>query len=72
MVNYVVEKFLLDKPLDPANNDGSFGLGTGQVQFPALGDNSLRAGVKPWQKYKPTIEVLCNNQVQTPNHLISL
>ncbi|KAF3335023.1 WD repeat-containing protein 48-like isoform X1 [Carex littledalei] len=66
VVNYVVEKFLLDKPLDPANNDGSFGLGTGQVQFPALGENPLRAGVKPWQKYKPTIEVLCNNQVLPP------
>ncbi|KAJ3704074.1 hypothetical protein LUZ61_007779 [Rhynchospora tenuis] len=66
VVNYVVEKFLSDKPLDPAGSDGSFGLGTGQIQFPALGDNSLRAGVKPWQKYKPTIEVLCNNQVLQP------
>lgn len=72
MVNYVVEKFLLDKPLDPANSDGSFGLGTGQIPFPPLGDNSLRAGVKSWQKLKPTIEVLCNNQVQTQYHLISV
>jgi WD repeat-containing protein 48 len=71
VVNYVVEKFLLDKPLDPTNSDGSFGVSTGQIQFPPLGDNSLRAGAKSWQKLKPTIEILCNNQVHTPYNMIS-
>ncbi|KAG8472808.1 hypothetical protein CXB51_034689 [Gossypium anomalum] len=61
VVNYVVEK--LDKPSDNANTDGTFspGLG-GRLQHLAVGDGSFRSGLKPWQKPRPSVEILCNNQ----------
>lgn len=64
VVNYVVEKMVLDKPLDSANPDATFapGLAGGPVQLSAIGDGSFRSGLKPWQKLKPSIEILCNNQ----------
>ncbi|KAK6944664.1 WD40 repeat [Dillenia turbinata] len=70
VVNYVLEKMLLDKPLDGGNADGTFapGFPGGQVQHPALGgDGSFRSGLKPWSKLKPSIEILCNNQVLSPD-----
>ncbi|XP_024961262.1 WD repeat-containing protein 48-like [Cynara cardunculus var. scolymus] len=68
VINYVVEKMVLDKPLDSLSGDGTFapGLPGGQLQHSILGDGSLRSGLKPWQKLKPSIEILCNNQVLTP------
>ncbi|CAL5323518.1 unnamed protein product [Camellia sinensis] len=60
---YVVEKMVLDKPLDNMDIDGTFapGLPVGQLQHPTIGgDGSFR--LKPWQKLKPSIEILCNNQ----------
>ncbi|KAL8257904.1 hypothetical protein R6Q59_029945 [Mikania micrantha] len=54
VVNYVLEKLVLDKPLDSLNIDGTFAPG---------GDGSFRSGLKPWPKLKPAIEILCNNQV---------
>ncbi|KAJ9180155.1 hypothetical protein P3X46_008434 [Hevea brasiliensis] len=67
VVNYVIEKMVLDKPLD--NPDGSFapGLGGGQLQHSTVGDGSYRPGLKPWQKLRPSIEILCNNQVLSPD-----
>ncbi|TQD93004.1 hypothetical protein C1H46_021484 [Malus baccata] len=64
VVNYVVEKMVLDKPLDSANPDATFapGLAGGPVQLSSVGDGSFRSGLKPWQKLKPSIEILCNNQ----------
>lgn len=65
VVNYVVEKMVLDKPMDSVNPDGTFapGLPGGQSQHSAVGgDGSFRSGLKPWQKLKPSIEILCNNQ----------
>ncbi|KAG5549365.1 hypothetical protein RHGRI_014646 [Rhododendron griersonianum] len=65
VVNYVVEKMVLDKPLDSMDPDGTFapGLTGGQLQHPAVGgDGSFRSGLKSWQKLKPSIEILCNNQ----------
>ncbi|KAL3516215.1 hypothetical protein ACH5RR_023117 [Cinchona calisaya] len=69
VVNYVVEKMVLDKPLDNLNSDGMFpGLAGGQLPHPVTGaDGSLKSGVKPWQKLKPSIEILCNNQVLSPD-----
>ncbi|XP_068659553.1 uncharacterized protein [Aristolochia californica] len=64
VVNYVIEKMVLDKTLDGGNSDGQFT--TGQNQFPSLGDGSFRSGLKPW-KLKPHIEILCNNQVLSPD-----
>lgn len=70
VVNYVVEKMVLDKPLDSVNSDGTFGPGLagGQLQHSAVGgDGSVKSGLKPWQKLKPSIEILCNNQVLSPD-----
>ncbi|XP_034707692.1 WD repeat-containing protein 48 isoform X2 [Vitis riparia] len=70
VVNYVVEKMVLDKPMDNVNPDGTFapGLPGGQSQHSAVGgDGSFRSGLKPWQKLKPSIEILCNNQVLSPD-----
>ncbi|XP_022965590.1 WD repeat-containing protein 48-like isoform X1 [Cucurbita maxima] len=63
VVNYVVEKMVLDKPLDNVNPDISFGPGLSST----VGDGSFRSGLKPWQKLKPSIEILCNNQVLSPD-----
>lgn len=64
VVNYVIEKMVLDKPLDSANPDTTLapGLAGGPVQLSAIGDGSFPSGLKPWQKLKPSIEILCNNQ----------
>ncbi|XP_073065247.1 uncharacterized protein [Primulina eburnea] len=49
VINYVIEKMVLDKPVDSINSDGVFS-----------------PGLKPWPKLKPSIEILCNNQVLPP------
>ncbi|KAG6401251.1 hypothetical protein SASPL_138102 [Salvia splendens] len=69
VVNYVVEKMLLDKPMDNLNADGTFAPNAPGVQIPhaVVGDGSLRSGLKPWQKLRPSIEILCNNQVLPPD-----
>lgn len=61
VVNYVVEKMVLDKPLDSANPDATFAPGLAGGPLSAIGDGSFRSGMKPW-KLKPSIEILCNNQ----------
>ncbi|KAJ6434308.1 hypothetical protein OIU84_017920 [Salix udensis] len=67
VVNYVVEKLVLDKPLDNANADGTLAPGIGgPLQHSVVGDGSFRSGLKPWQKLKPSIEILCNNKVLSP------
>eukprot|EP00256_Glycine_max_P069151 XP_025983746.1 WD repeat-containing protein 48 isoform X3 [Glycine max] len=68
VINYVIEKMVLDKPLDSLSGDGSFapGLTGSQSQLQAVGDGSFRSGFKPWQKLRPSIEILCNNQVLSP------
>ncbi|XP_020105362.1 WD repeat-containing protein 48 isoform X2 [Ananas comosus] len=68
VINYVVEKLVLDKPVDAGSSDGTFGSGlsTGQSQLPPIGDGSLRSGLKSWPKLKPNLEILCNNQVLSP------
>ncbi|KAI8024581.1 WD repeat-containing protein 48 [Camellia lanceoleosa] len=68
VINYVVEKMVPDKPLDNMDTDGTFaaGLPVGQLQHPTVGgDGSFR--LKPWQKLKPSIEILCNNQILSPD-----
>ncbi|GMY21159.1 WD repeat-containing protein 48-like, partial [Fagus crenata] len=69
VINYVIEKMVLDKPLDSVNHDGTFapGLAGGQLQHSVVGDGSFRSGLKPWQKLRPSIEILCNNQVLAPD-----
>ncbi|TKY52163.1 WD repeat-containing protein 48 [Spatholobus suberectus] len=68
VINYVIEKMVLDKPLDSVNSDGNFppGLAGSQLQHQSVGDGSFRSGFKPWQKIRPSIEILCNNQILSP------
>ncbi|CAI9301968.1 unnamed protein product [Lactuca saligna] len=62
VVNYVVEKMVVEKPLDSLINDAG-----GQLPLPFVGDGSFKSmGLKPWQKLKPSVEILCNNQVLNP------
>lgn len=71
VVNYVVEKLVLDKPLDNVNADGTLAPGIGgPLQHSVVGDGSFRSGLKPWQKLKPSIEILCNNKVILIFHFI--
>ncbi|KAJ8760679.1 hypothetical protein K2173_017673 [Erythroxylum novogranatense] len=69
VVNYVLEKMVLDKPLESVSHDGTYvpGHSGGQSQHSTIGEVSFRSGVKPWQKLKPNIEILCNNQVLSPD-----
>ncbi|MQM00038.1 hypothetical protein Taro_032771 [Colocasia esculenta] len=66
VINYVIEKMVLDKPLEGGSSDGTFGSGLSSVQsqFSPTGNGAFRAGLKPWQKLKPSIEILCNNQAR--------
>lgn len=59
-----MEKMVFDKPSDSVNPDGTFAppLGGGPLQSSAVGDGSFRSGLKSWQKLRPSIEILCNNQ----------
>ncbi|KAJ6823282.1 WD repeat-containing protein 48 isoform X1 [Iris pallida] len=66
VINYVIEKLVLDKPFEGGSSDGGFGLAAGQAQLSSVADGSFRSGLKPWQKTKPSIEILCNNQVLSP------
>ncbi|XP_071703462.1 uncharacterized protein [Rutidosis leptorrhynchoides] len=61
VVNYITEKLVLDKPVDSLSSEGTFGPGS-----VVGGDGSFRSGLKAW-KPKPSLEILCNNQVLTPD-----
>ena len=65
---------VLDKPLDNLNADGGFasGLAGSQLQHQAGGDGSFRSELKSWQKLRPSIEILCNNQASFMSSLGSL
>ncbi|KAK4759377.1 hypothetical protein SAY87_022508 [Trapa incisa] len=60
VVSYVLEKLVLDKPLD---NIGSEGTLRGALQHSAFIDGSTRAVLKEIPRFKPSIEILCNTQV---------
>ncbi|GAB4840555.1 hypothetical protein Ancab_021324 [Ancistrocladus abbreviatus] len=63
VVNYVVEKMVLDKPLESMDGPFTPGLSGVALQHSSgEGDASLRSGLRPWQRLKPSIEILCNNQ----------
>jgi hypothetical protein len=72
VANYVVEKLVLERPLD-GGSDGTFSMGltSGQSQLTAL-DSSSCLGLKPWQKLKPSVEILCNNQASSANRFYSI
>lgn len=50
---------VLDKPLDSTGSDGTLG---GPLQHSAIGDGSIRTGLKSVPRFKPSIEILCSNQ----------
>lgn len=69
VINYVVEKLVLDKSVENIPGDGTCtpGVAGGPLQHSAIGDGALRSGLRPWQRLKPSIEILCNNQVLSPD-----
>ncbi|GMI88807.1 LATERAL ROOT STIMULATOR 1 [Hibiscus trionum] len=68
VINYVKEKMVLDKPIDSLNTIETFAPGIGgQLQHSAVGDGLLWPGLKPWKKPRHSIEILCNNQVLSPD-----
>ncbi|KAH9620313.1 hypothetical protein KSS87_022929, partial [Heliosperma pusillum] len=69
VIIYVIEKMVLDKPLEGVAGEQTFPmLAGGPLQNSgALGDGSLKTGLRPWQRLKPSIEVLCNDQVLSPD-----
>lgn len=70
VINYVLEKMVLDRPLDSSNSETTFtpGLSGSQSHTAVVGDGSLRSGARVWQqKAKPLVEILCNNQVLSPD-----
>ncbi|XP_075510607.1 uncharacterized protein LOC142546657 isoform X1 [Primulina tabacum] len=60
VVNYVLEKMVLDKSMEDINVDSA---PTPAMTSGLVGDGSFRYGLEPSQKHKPSIEILCNNQV---------
>ncbi|KAL4304405.1 hypothetical protein GQ457_10G013750 [Hibiscus cannabinus] len=68
VMNYVKEKMVLDKPVDSLNTMETFAAGIGgQLQHSAVGDGLLWSGLKPRKKPRHSIEILCNNQVLSPD-----
>ncbi|GAB2277556.1 hypothetical protein Dimus_012266 [Dionaea muscipula] len=66
VVNYVLEKLVLEKPLDGIAADGTSAtglMGAPSQNSAAGGDASARPTLRPWMRLKPSIEILCNNQV---------
>lgn len=64
VMNYVIEKIVSDKPSDGMDSDGT--PTSGQHVTTAV-DGSFRSGSKYGQKLKPSVEILCNNQVVSPD-----
>ncbi|KAL3728160.1 hypothetical protein ACJRO7_032849 [Eucalyptus globulus] len=65
VVNYVIEKMVLEKPVDNVSTEGTFP----PLPHSSAGDIPFRSGLKPWQKLRPSIEILCNNQASVvPRH----
>ncbi|KAK9691798.1 hypothetical protein RND81_09G220800 [Saponaria officinalis] len=70
VVIYVLEKMVLDKPSDGAAGEPTLAplsAGGPLQNSGTLGDISLRTGLRPWQRLKPSVEILCNNQVLSPD-----
>lgn len=70
VINYVLEKMVLDRPLDSSNSETPFTPGSSGSQSltAVVGDGSFRSGTRVWQqKAKPLVEILCNNQVLSPD-----
>ncbi|GMG99636.1 hypothetical protein Nepgr_001476 [Nepenthes gracilis] len=70
VVNYVLEKMVLEKPLENVAADGAFSpalVGVALQNSTTGGDASLRPGLRTWQRLRPSIEILCNNQVLSPD-----
>ncbi|CAD5175681.1 unnamed protein product [Musa acuminata subsp. malaccensis] len=61
VISYVMEKMVLDKPLDGGSSDATIVLGVSmtKTQVPSSG---VKQSMKSWPKLMPSIDILCNNQ----------
>ncbi|KAL5712780.1 hypothetical protein ACHQM5_014917 [Ranunculus cassubicifolius] len=64
VINYVLEKLILDNPQDTSDSDGTF-VGGHPPLSTIKSDSIFGSGLRP-KKLKPSVEVLCNNQVLSP------
>lgn len=67
VINYVLEKMVLDKPLDEGNTDTVGSTIHNSSQQHTANGGIFRPGGRVWQqKTKPKVEILCNHQVLQP------
>ncbi|KAK9732765.1 hypothetical protein RND81_04G020300 [Saponaria officinalis] len=70
VIIHVIEKMVLEKTLENVAGEQTVSpgaAGTPLQNSGAVGDDSLRTGLRPWQRLKNSIEILCNNQVLSPD-----
>lgn len=63
VMNYVVEKTVSDKPSNGTDTYESFISGQNVA---AGGEGSFGSGSRHWQKLKLSVEIICNNQILSP------
>ncbi|KAG6540955.1 hypothetical protein Mapa_017676 [Marchantia paleacea] len=66
VVNYVLEKLVLERPLDDSASDSTSTSGQGSNHQSGNTYGSSRQSSRPWQLSKPGVEILCNQQVLPP------
>ncbi|KAL2623623.1 hypothetical protein R1flu_003828 [Riccia fluitans] len=67
VVNYVLEKLVLDRPVDDTVSDSTSTSGQGSNHQSGNSHASSRQSSRVWQQQnKPVVEILCNNQVLPP------
>jgi WD repeat-containing protein 48 len=65
VVNYVLEKLVIDKPLEDSASETASTTGRqGSQQAVGNGYGPFRPGSRVWQQpVKPVVEIVCNDQV---------
>lgn len=64
VINYVLEKLVINKPLDEGGSEGASSSGQTGHQGNGHGNTPFRPGLRVWQQpVKPVVEILCNQQV---------
>lgn len=67
VINYVLEKMVLDKPPEEGSTDAVSSSSHGSSQQHTANGGGFRTGIRVWQqKTKPEVEILCNQQVLPP------
>ncbi|KAL9235101.1 hypothetical protein vseg_009894 [Gypsophila vaccaria] len=70
VITHVIEKIVLEKSLEDVAGEPTVSPGAAGSPLQnsgAAGDDSIRTGLRPWQRLKTSIEILCNNQVLSPD-----